>query len=200
MEKCGIIENQTVKVYTYGFELLISSIMSIFPIIILSIIMQIPNAWLIFLLGFIPERVTAGGYHASTPLRCHIIFSSVFLLLLVIRNALTFPSCFAVWTSIFELLLVYIFSPIEAVNKPLCESKKQTNRHRSFFFALCNIILSFIILVQLDTLNLPLSIFFLSKWAFMFFLLLGRYKGYKYRKHQAAVEKERCDSNEKMDQ
>lgn len=191
MEKCGIIESRAIKLYTYGFELLISSFISILLIILLSIMSQIPYAWLIFLLGFIPERVTAGGYHASTPLRCHIIFSSVFSLLLLALNVLTFPSYFAVWTSIFELLLVYIFSPIEAVNKPLCESKKKTNRKRSFSFALIDIFLSFIILVQLDTLNLPLSIFFLSKWAFMFFLLLGRYKGYKYRKHQAAVEKER---------
>ena len=181
MKKCNIIELHAVKVYVYGFEILISSTISVLLIVLLSVAMGTSYAWVIFLLGFIPERVTAGGYHAATPLRCHIIFSFVFFVLLFISSVFSFPSCFAMLTSICELILVWKFSPIEAANKPLNKLKKQNNRRKSIAVCAIDILISFFVVISFDILTVSLAVFFLCKWAFMFFILLGFYKSAKYQ-------------------
>lgn len=68
----GIFPKSQEKIYIYGFELLLSSVIGIMVLMMISITRGTAFAWLSYLLGFIPVRITGGGYHAS--LFCNLLF------------------------------------------------------------------------------------------------------------------------------
>lgn len=70
-----IIPSESSEAYVYGVQLLLSTLVNIFCIAVVSVLAALPLAWIPFLVGFVPLRVSAGGFHAKTPLRCFITFS-----------------------------------------------------------------------------------------------------------------------------
>lgn len=69
----GVIQEKDVPVYRYGLEAIYSSTLELVSILFLAVI--VGNLWqtVAFFLAFIPLRVYAGGYHASTRLRCFLV-------------------------------------------------------------------------------------------------------------------------------
>lgn len=69
----GVIQEKDVPVYRYGLEAIYSSTLELVSILFLAVI--VGNFWqtVAFFLAFIPLRVYAGGYHASTRLRCFLV-------------------------------------------------------------------------------------------------------------------------------
>lgn len=69
----GVIQEKDVPVYRYGLEAIYSSTLELVSILFLAVILG--NFWqtVAFFLAFIPLRVYAGGYHASTRLRCFLV-------------------------------------------------------------------------------------------------------------------------------
>ena len=173
MRKHQIIQEKEIAVYTYGFEVMFSSLVSVLLISVLSLLFRAPSAWIIFLIGFVPGRVTAGGYHASTQLRCHMIFSTAFVGLLLVRGYQNFTPMFAVVTAIIELIAILCLSPIEAINKPLKQKVKLANRKRSIFFALFDLALAVLLGLHYVGWTDFMVIYYLSKWVMMIFMLLG---------------------------
>lgn len=115
----------------YGTELIVASIIGILMIQVVSLILHIPVAWFFFLAGFVPLRLTAGGYHASTHFRCYAFFTSMFAFCLVIETKLS-GTLQPVLVSLFSSGLILSMSPIEAVNKPLKAQQRKRNRRYSF--------------------------------------------------------------------
>ncbi len=66
-------DKQEQDVYTYGFELIISTIIFFVSIIVISAILSSPISGLVFLITFVPLRLFTGGYHADTYSRCFIL-------------------------------------------------------------------------------------------------------------------------------
>ena len=75
MSERRIIEAKTIHIYTYGLELLFSSLAGVVALIIISTANGKAFLWIPYLAGFIPLRLSGGGYHASTHFRCIFIFS-----------------------------------------------------------------------------------------------------------------------------
>ena len=65
----GIIREEDVPIYRYGLEAMYSSLLELLSILALAAL--IGNFWqtVLFFAAFIPLRLYAGGYHASTRLR-----------------------------------------------------------------------------------------------------------------------------------
>lgn len=119
------------EVLRYGTELIIASIIGIFLIQIVSAFLHIPIAWLFFLAGFVPLRMTAGGYHASTHFRCYTFFTGIFTCCLIMEIE-TSGILQPLVTSMISVGLILSMSPVEAVNKPLSPMKRKRNRRYSF--------------------------------------------------------------------
>lgn len=132
------ISGDQIPIYAYGYELLFAAILNIVLIAIVSCLGGMPFAWLIFLLAFVPLRITAGGYHASTHLRCSAVFATAFAAVLVIAGYCpdtTKPVLNGCLWAI-NMVTTFIFSPVEAVVNPLCERVKKCNRKRSLSISL----------------------------------------------------------------
>lgn len=66
----SIIKQEDAEVYEYSLEILFSTILNFVAVIIIAILTRKSLLTLLYLLGFIPLRLIAGGYHADTHFRC----------------------------------------------------------------------------------------------------------------------------------
>ena len=127
-----------IPVYAYGLELLLAAILNILLIILAAFFFHVPYAWLFFLLAFIPLRVTAGGYHAGTHLRCTVVCLAAFIITIALANYIpdTYRPIISVISCLFNLATIVFLSPVQAAQKPLTSNERRINRKRSLVLAI----------------------------------------------------------------
>ena len=131
----GIFPNCQRKKYIYGFELLLSSVIGIVVLMMISATEGLAFAWLPYLLGFVPVRITGGGYHAKTHFSCILSFSLVFLVFLLSSSFVDIQSITYILLSFLTLVITLAVAPVEAINKPLSKDKISRNRKRCLRYA-----------------------------------------------------------------
>lgn len=128
--KSEIIMMEYEEAYIYGVQLLLSTLINISFIALISTVVGCSYAWIPFLVGFIPIRVTAGGYHAKTPLLCSTVFCGTYsigiMLLGTINDTGLIPVC--LFNSITAIVIVYLYSPLPAHNKPMSKIEMENKR------------------------------------------------------------------------
>lgn len=78
------------------------------------------------LIGFIPQRIYIGGYHATSHTRCYLAFSGLALICILLSKAIAANHLFRILTTVALLGISIFLSPIEAKNKPLSEKKRSS--------------------------------------------------------------------------
>lgn len=126
-----VVPEEQREVYEYGFELSISSVIGI--LIVLAIGVVSSRFWesVVFYIVFCFTRLFTGGYHASTYLRCKIVFTGALLAVLAadwllkeIENYYWFVLHF------YCLVVVCGLAPIENPNKEITERQKRLAAQR----------------------------------------------------------------------
>jgi len=130
-----IIDSEEREVYEYSFELLLSATFSLIVLIGIAITTGTMFFTILYLIGFIPLRLVAGGYHAKNHFRCFLILMfvySLFLLTTFILSSMqmTIVSLINIAVSI---LLVILFAPSEDKNKPTSHEEIVLFKRRSRF-------------------------------------------------------------------
>ena len=146
MQHLGIVDPKMLLVYAYGMELLLSGVINVFMIMVISAVLRCPFAWIIFLLAFIPQRITAGGYHSTTHFRCVMLGTTVFTVFLLAVKIIPqqlLPKI-AVLTCVVDLVAVLLFAPIQVAHKPMLTERLKKNRHISIILALVSLISSIV--------------------------------------------------------
>lgn len=77
-----IVSPQKKEIFIYGFQLILSTLSSMFTILLISAVFNISYG-IIFLLFFMPIRFCAGGFHASTYHKCFVYTNGVFITMLI---------------------------------------------------------------------------------------------------------------------
>lgn len=129
----GIIQEEDKEVYEYSFELLLSTILNSVAIIVIAILTKRILEATLFVIGFVPLRALAGGYHADTHFRCLLILLftfSLFLLTLVFLPV-KFFFVITIMMILISILLVFILSPVEDSNRPFSEHEKISLKRKS---------------------------------------------------------------------
>lgn len=126
----GIVERKKEKIYIYGLELFISTISSVFSMLLIAAITNHFLYGILFLLIFMPLRMTANGYHAKTFFRCFVLTNSVFILYLFIIMHYSIIYSKNIYWVLFIISVLYIFfkAPIEHPLHKLTEEKRKKNR------------------------------------------------------------------------
>lgn len=83
-----IIEEKNLPVYSYGFEIIISTVIGVVLILLIGVFTSSLFTAAILYCLFIGLRFFTGGYHADTHFRCKLTLVSCYLLLLVIGKGL----------------------------------------------------------------------------------------------------------------
>lgn len=128
------IDNSRRTTFIYGFELLLSTSLSIFSIIIISAFLSCLSHAIIFLVVFISLRLFNGGFHAKTYRRCFLLTNAVYLTVLAASvyayksvPASTYCPIYILGTLLSTGAIVYL-SPIKHFNHPLSENRYRKNQ------------------------------------------------------------------------
>lgn len=150
----SVIKDTDREIYQYGYELILSQSVYIIIMIAISVIFHALVESLLFFIGFYIYRKIAGGYHANTYLKCHILFAMNQLLFLLVLY--TYPASyryvFIVAICIIALIITFFVAPIDHPNKPFDnkEFKKYKMLSRLFCIALIPLV---VIVICLDKNN-----------------------------------------------
>lgn len=104
------IDENEYAIYDYGMDVLLMNLIPIISVISLSMFFNCFDYGVIFLLSFIPIRVTIGGFHCSKVINCILIFSILFLITICLKNlnCYSFIRC----CGIISILTVWFITPI----------------------------------------------------------------------------------------
>ena len=145
------VKNKTIseedqEVYSYSIELLLATIMNVVVLSVLAIVTKTVWQTTLFVVGFVPFRFIAGGYHAKTHLRCLVVLLVNYIAFLTIIYFL--PTSANLYVSIgcllFAVITILSLAPVEHKNKPL--SKKEKTRLRKKVIMLLAIYLTALII------------------------------------------------------
>ena len=145
-----IIDNNKYEIYVYSFEVLISYFVFFVVFLLMALLTQTFFESICYLVGFCILRHYAGGYHAATYLRCHLLFSFTHLLFIFICKNISSEWNYIVFFSLtlYVLSSVFIFAPVDNVNKPFTEREFFRYRIKSRLYAVAlSIILSVIFML-----------------------------------------------------
>lgn len=135
LQKCSL-DSSRKAIYTYGLELLISTLSSAFSILIFSILFGKLLDGIIFLLVFVGLRLFCGGYHAKTYGRCFLSSNITFLTVLFFTIIVSHTQNFAVIivSTIFANFIILHFSPVHNPRHPLSDKALQKNKRMGRIF------------------------------------------------------------------
>jgi len=161
----GIIPDEDNEVFKYIFEMFISTFVGLFTVALISFLTGMHFYALLFMLGFIPLRLIAGGYHAKNHFRCFSVFLFTFstVLLLVKYTPLEYLYLITSLCMISSLLLVFLFAPSADNNKPINDIEKVKFKKKSRL-----VIIGYLFLVLL-------LILLISDTKLVFSLVLGNF-------------------------
>ena len=163
-KNAGVISDDvdSLETYRYGLELFFSSIFNLFFLIVISVIFGIPFAFVPYLLGFMPIRVMAGGYHANAHWSCMAVFSATYTLaLIIVQHQGNFMApAFCVVVSVLSMLSTWIFSPVPAKNKPLSPLDAMTYRKISLVFSFLFFVIAVYKVIFSSNVTLSIRLFF----------------------------------------
>ena len=118
--------DKSLKIYKYGTEIFISSLVNIAAIVAIGILTFSIKESVLFMLLLVLLRIYTGGYHANTYLKCNLLLCINYILVLVFYN-LTPSNCNAmhfIFVSITCVAIILLFCPVENENKKITTEKK----------------------------------------------------------------------------
>ena len=122
MIKNNVISKDTeeIEFYRYGIEITLSSLINIALISIIGIVTNYTFESTMFLAVFIIMRSFTGGYHANTYIKCNLVTSISFVILLLIFKIIRHISLKSIiLIAIFQVVTIVLLAPIENKNKPI---------------------------------------------------------------------------------
>ncbi|MCC8024645.1 MAG: accessory gene regulator B family protein [Clostridium sp.] len=128
-----IIKQSEKEIYEYGFMSILTNLMNLTTAMAIGFMMGQIWQCLLFQIMFIPLRVNAGGYHASTERRC--FFLSIAMLVLALALLPLLPLLLSRSAGIMVMAassaVIALLSPVENINKPLEQVERQVYGRRT---------------------------------------------------------------------
>ncbi len=125
-----IVDDEMSQVCQYGFEIIISTLVGFLLVVFIGVSCGELLSAILFYVLFVGVRLSAGGYHASTHLRCKLLLciccSFTVLTTLFFKDYYNFIVQTVI--IILYLLTILLFSPIEHKNAPLDSFTMKRNR------------------------------------------------------------------------
>lgn len=121
------------ELYRFGYKLLLLQAINIAVVIAIGLLCSCLKEMVFFLMGYIPLRSYAGGYHAGGPVRCGILSAAMELAVAVVLR-IPVPGLAAegmLATAVVCEVIIYVTAPVAACNKPLTDSQVLTFRRNA---------------------------------------------------------------------
>lgn len=134
-----IVTKETVEVYQYGFEVIISTLIGFFITILIGVAFHMIVVSLLYYFVFVVLRQFTGGYHADTYLKCNLIFAATTTFIFGMARIAEkgyYSIGFHVLLLFFAVITIWFKVPVENKNKPLSEKEKKRSHSISVIITL----------------------------------------------------------------
>lgn len=122
------------EVLTYGIEAIVSSVVFLSIITAVSLAIGMIEECLCFLVVFVPVRIYAGGYHASTHPRCFAILAADLVIgAILVKLCSTIYIPFALSAGAISAIIIIKLAPIVDKNHPLSKRQIKSSRKKSIY-------------------------------------------------------------------
>lgn len=119
-----MVENQVVdkkdfEIYSYGVELIIAYLVYFTCLLLVAALTNTIFESILFCFGFMLVRKYAGGFHASSYLKCQSLFivSQMFFVFLIKYLCNNFNESLLILILLSNIVLIWIFAPVDHKNK-----------------------------------------------------------------------------------
>lgn len=139
LEKENVITAENRELYMYGIQNGLVIALNLLTSLIIGLIFGELIFSLLLLAVYIPVRTYAGGYHASTQIRCYIVSSVIMAAWLSILKWVKIPTSCCVIAFLICLVICLCLSPIDSENKRFDEAeKKQFGKRAKVMILICS--------------------------------------------------------------
>jgi accessory gene regulator B len=151
-------DSERVEIYTYGLELILSTILTICLIVSVSLLLGLLSESIIFMAFFAVLRMFAGGYHAPTYLNCLFMFTvlcfgTIYVAIFLTDNLYN-PVVLILFILCLSIVIIFFLAPVSSESKPLSteEVKRYQKNSRMIVvsLAIITVIIFVIILNQIN--------------------------------------------------
>ncbi|MFR2793846.1 MAG: accessory gene regulator B family protein [Eisenbergiella sp.] len=132
----GYIDEANVEVVAYGLQRIWELLVDVAGTLILGILMDEVIAAVVFEMVYIPLRLYAGGYHASSERRCKYLSWVSIILSITVIHYVSIPEKIQHLFVLITIIIIFLWSPVESANKPLYEMERKVFRYRSIVIVL----------------------------------------------------------------
>lgn len=125
-----LIEDECIKsedheIYEYSIEVVISDFIYVIIALLTAIITKTILATILFYFGFISIRKYAGGYHADSYYKCHILFlaNQIVMILLQFLLPKDLLPYITIVITLLSIICIFLFAPVTNRNKEFRKSE-----------------------------------------------------------------------------
>jgi accessory gene regulator B len=129
------LPGEDIDIYEYGLEILIADIITFAVTFIVAAILNVVFQTVFYYIAFIGLRRCAGGYHASTRMRCFVISMSTWLIAMWIIGLSSSLVALSILFSLISCAIIWLFAPVENHNNPLSAAQEKRMKRISRIYS-----------------------------------------------------------------
>ncbi len=120
------------KKMEYGLICLFDEVTKIIPYYIIFYLFSLQQYYVVVFMFFCPIRLFSGGYHAKTYWGCFFISLVNYGIIIIVGKYIRINIIISIIVLTSSILLVYIFSPVDNINKRIkSEERRKKLKHSS---------------------------------------------------------------------
>lgn len=126
-----VIEYEDYEIYEFGVEQLITNFIDLLTLLIVGLVTGMVWQGLMFAVSFMIVRKYAGGYHASTVLRCFLLTNFMTVIVLLVMKYVEIDRFVCLGIILMSSVIIGLLSPVQTENKPLDAIEKLIYRKKT---------------------------------------------------------------------
>jgi|GEM_PF-1198182 len=127
------------KKMEYGLTCFFDEVTKIIPYYIIFYLFSLQQYYVVVFVFFCPIRLFSGGFHAKTYWGCFFISFVTICVIILIGKYITMYIVTSILVLIISVLLIYIFSPVDNINKRI----KSKERRKKLKY--CSVVTTFLL-------------------------------------------------------
>lgn len=172
----GIIEKEDIEEYIYGISIFLSVALNVISACVIGVMMKMLVEILMFITFFKLLRSYTGGSHSKTAFKCYISSCVMYVAVLILLKYFIplFNRSILTVITVISAVILFIISPVDAVNKQLDDKEREVFRKKARF----RIITFLLIFMTLHYLNIKTyywsNVIAISFFAVCVFAIVGK--------------------------
>lgn len=114
-----MIEQEDYEIYLFGLSQLLVTLLDLITCVAIGIIFHSLLQTILFLVAFMLLRSCAGGYHASTPLRCYLLTVCMITVVVATLKYIEWNVWILLGMLIGAGVIILLLAPVDTENKPI---------------------------------------------------------------------------------